>query len=374
MKRIYLDHAATTPPDERVLEAMAPFLRRVTGNPSSLHAAGREARRAVEDARERIAALLAVDPPEIVFTSGATESNNWALSEAGLPDPARRHVIVSAIEHPSILEPARALAARGFPLTVLPVGPDGIIDPERLRSAIRPDTGLVAIQWVNSEIGAIQPVREIAEICSGHGALHHCDATQAVGRIPVRLEGLPIGSLAASGHKFNGPKGVGISFLRRGLRRQPLLRGGAQERDRRAGTENVPAIVGFARALEIAVEEGESRRRTVESLRIRLDQGIAGLGLRARLAGVPPASVPHTCVATFPGLGGQSLLMNLDLRGIAVSLGSACSSGAAEPSHVLAAIGLSLEDNLASIRISLGHTNTPEDIDGLVASICQIAS
>lgn len=374
MKRIYLDHAATTPPDERVLEAMAPFLRRVTGNPSSLHAAGREARRAVEDARERIAALLGVDPSEIVFTSGATESNNWALSEAGLPDTARRHIIVSAVEHPSVLEPARALAARGFPLTVLPVGPDGIIDPERLRAAIRPDTGLVAIQWVNSEIGAIQSVREISEICSERGALHHCDATQAVGRIPVRLEGLPVGSVAASGHKVNGPKGVGISFLRRGLRRRPLLRGGAQERDRRAGTENVPAIVGFARALEIAVEEGESRRRTVEALRTRLERGIAGLGLGARLTGVPPASVPHICVATFPGLGGQSLLMNLDLRGIAVSLGSACSSGAAEPSHVLAAIGLSLEDNLASIRVSIGHTNTPDDIDALVASICQIAS
>ncbi len=369
---IYLDHAATTPIDERVLEAMRPYLTTHYGNPSSVHQLGRQARVAIEESRARIAALLGADPSEIIFTSGGTEADNLALR--GVLQGERRHLVTSMAEHEAVLRTAQALEAEGYPITRLQPGPDGAVTAEQVASAITDETGLVSIMHTNNELGTYSPIEEIAAVCHARGVLLHCDAVQAVGLLPVRVDALGVDLLSASAHKFYGPKGVGFLYVRRGIALQPLLWGGKQEQGRRAGTENVAAIVGMARALELAVAEQAERLVHLQRLRARLlqrlDEALGGMFV-LNTPRDPERAAPHVINIAFPPqngepVDGEMLLLNLDLEGVCLSSGSACTSGALEPSHVLQAIGLPRETASAAIRFSLGYKNTEAEIDRAV--------
>jgi cysteine desulfurase len=362
VRRIYLDHNATTPIDPRVTEAMLPALRDGFGNPSSLHWFGQRARAAVDDAREQVAALIGAGPAEVVFTSSGTEADNAALrGVAGSAQGARRKIVVSAIEHHAVLHTARALAGEGFPVEVARVTGDGLVDLEDLRAKVDDETALVAVMLANNETGLIQPVLEVVHIARERGALVHCDAVQAAGKIPLDVTSLDVDLLALSAHKLYGPKGVGALYVRRGTRLAALLRGGAQERNRRAGTENVAGIVGFGRAAALAGEELAEEAPRLAGLRERLEPKLLALA-GARRNGEGPR-VPNTTNVSFDGAEAEGLLAALDLRGVAVSTGAACAAGAVEPSHVLRAMGLSMERVQASLRFSLGRWTTAAEVD-----------
>jgi len=363
-KRIYLDANATTPLDPRVREAMVPWLD--CGNASSLHREGRAARDAIDRAREQVAALLGAAPKEIVFTSGATEANALALLGA-LRASGTRKVLTTAVEHPSVLRTLEHLKP-GIDLAIAPVGPDCVVDPDL---AIAPGTGLVSIMLANNETGAVQPVAQIAARARAAGAAVHCDAVQACGKLPVSVAELDVDLLVCSAHKMNGPKGAGALFVRRGIRPAPLFRGGEHERGLRPGTENVAAIVGFGAAAELAAAELEARRAAWHRL-----SGLFVDRLREALSGVrfhlAEKRIENTISLTIDGAEGEAVLLGLDLEGVAVATGSACSSGAAEPSHVLLAMGLSREDAERTLRVSMHAGTTENDVLAGVNSLVRI--
>jgi cysteine desulfurase len=363
--RIYLDHNATTPPHPEVVDAVSRAMRDVIGNPSSVHAFGQEARAALEAARAEVATLIGASPSELVMTAGGTEANNFAIRglAAALEGSERREIISSAIEHEAVLNTGRALARRGWTFTLLPVGPSGIVEPDALEAAISERTALVSVMHANNEIGTIQPIERLARLAHDHGAVMHTDAVQSVGKIPVDAHDLGVDLLSLAGHKFYGPKGTGALWIRRGTRLAALLTGGRQERNRRAGTENLPGIVGLGVAATLASGEREHEGDRLERLRDRLEQGILERVPGTAVNGAGSARVPNTTNISFERIEAESLLIALDLEGIAVSTGSACSSGTLEPSHVLKAMGLGTSRAQSSLRFSLGRGNTDADID-----------
>ena len=362
---IYFDHAATTPMHSAALEAYVEAARKGPGNPSSVHGFGRVARGLLTDARDRIAAMLHCRPHELVFTGGGTESDNTALFGAARiqKERGRTGIVTTAIEHPAVLEACRRLEAEGFRITRLPVDETGRVREEDAEAAIGEDTALVSVMTVNNELGTRQPIERIGAIARSRGALMHTDAVQALGHEPLRLAELPVDLASFSAHKVNGPQGVGLLYVREGTPLVPLLYGGAQERHRRAGTENVPAIVAFARALELAVAERESRNRQVAAVRNALLAALAAELPEGAWAvnGDPAQSSPHIVNISFPGIPSATMLMNLDLAGVAASAGSACSAGSLRPSHVLAAMGLPDERLRSAVRFSFGLGNTIEE-------------
>jgi cysteine desulfurase len=369
--RIYLDHNATTPLDPEVAEKMAWAAREVWGNASSVHHFGQQAKAALDEARSAVATLLAADASEIVFTGSGTEGDNAAIrgvAEA-LELTGRRHLIASSIEHEAVLNTMKALAKRGWRVTLLPVDASGIVSPDRLREAIADDTALVSVMHANNEIGTIQPIEALAEIAHEKGALFHTDAVQSAGKLPLNVRTLGVDLLSIAAHKFYGPKGVGALWLRRGVRLMPFQTGGRQERNRRAGTENVPAIVGLGAAAEVARRKLGSESPRLAALRDRLEAGLlARVPGTVRNGAVSPR-VPNTTNVSVERVESESLLIGLDLAGIAVSSGSACSSGTLEPSHVLKAMGLPHLRTLGSIRFSLGASNSDADIDRVLETM-----
>lgn len=365
MDRIYLDHNATTPVDPRVLEAMLPVLREGFGNASSLHWFGQQARAAMDQARADVARLIGANPSEIVFTSSGTEADNMAVrGAAGIARPPRRGIVYSAIEHHAVMNTAKALGEEGWPVSTVRVGADGIVDLADLAAKVDDTTALVAVMLANNETGAIQPLDEIVRLAHARGALVHCDAVQAAGKIPIDVHALDVDLLALSGHKIYAPKGVGVLYVKRGTRLRPWARGGSQERNRRAGTENVPGIVGMGRAAALAREELAAESARVGALRDRIERRLLSIaGTRRNGDG---SRVPNTTNVSFEGIEAESLLMALDLAGVAVSTGAACAAGAVEPSHVLRGMGLPLERVQGSVRFSLGRETREEDVDKAV--------
>lgn len=370
MKRFYFDYNATTPVRPEVLAAMMPFLTGEFGNASSIHAFGQNARGAVERARAEVGALLGARDTEILFTSGGTESNNYAILGGVAAAPsARKHIITTAIEHVAALDPCRALQMQGIELTVLPVDREGRVNPDDVRRAIRPETVLVSVMLANNETGTIEPVAEIAKIAKESGILVHTDAVQAAGKIPIDVEALNVDLLSVSAHKFSGPKGIGALYVRKGVRLEPRLFGGHSERDRRPGTEDVASIAGMGKAAELARAEMPRESEGIRALRDRLERGLLERVSHAWINGVRAPRVPNTSNLTFPFIEGEAMVIALDLKGLACSTGAACSSGATEPSHVLLALGLAPEDARATLRLSLGHETTAEYIDFALETI-----
>lgn len=370
MKRIYLDHNATTPLRPEVLAAMTPYLTAEFGNASSIHAYGQNARGAVEQARLQVARLVGARDTEIMFTSGGTESDNYAiLGAVAAASGKTKHVITSAIEHVAALDPCRALAKQGIELTILPVDRNGLVNPEDVRGALRPETVLITIMLANNEIGTIEPIAEIGKIAKEKGIVFHTDAVQAAGKIPIDVEKLGVDLLSISAHKFCGPKGVGALYVRKGTRLEPLLYGGHSERDRRPGTEDVAAIAGMGKAADLALGEMGEESERIGALRHRLEQGLLERVPHAWVNGAGAPRAPNTANLTFPFIEGESMVIALDLNGIACSTGAACSSGALEPSHVLLALGLAPEDARATLRLSLGHQTTADEIDFALETI-----
>lgn len=366
---VYADNAATTPVSPEVLEAMLPFLKEKYGNPSSLYSVAREAASAVEDARAKIAGLLGAKPNEIYFTASGSEADNWAIKGAARANMAKgRHIVTSKIEHHAVLHTCEALEKEGFEVTYLPVDSEGIVDPDEFRKALRPDTVLAAIMYANNEIGTIQPIKELAAIAHERKIPFFTDAVQAVGHIPVNVAELGVDMLALSGHKINAPKGIGALYIKAGTRIKNLIDGGGQERGRRAGTENVPYIVGLARALEIAFARIPELER-VRALRDRLIDGILSTIPHSRLNGSREKRLPGNVNVAFEFIEGESLVLLLDSVGICASTGSACSTASLEPSHVLLAIGLPHEKAHGSLRLSLSHENTDEDVDYILEKL-----
>lgn len=373
MKRIYMDNAATTRVTEPVFEAMRPYFCEIFGNPSSVHAFGREARKAVEQARRQVAAALGARAGEIYFTGSGTEADNWALRGAAYAQKARgRHIITTQIEHHAVLHAAEQLEKEGFEVTYLPVDGDGVVSLEALEKALRPDTTLVSIMAANNEIGAIQPIREAAKLAKAHGALFHTDAVQAIGCVPIDVKADGIDLLSLSGHKFHAPKGVGALYIRSGVKLQRLIYGGAQEKTQRGGTENVASIVGMGKAIELAMESMESRNAYVSGLRDRLIEGILRRIPETRLNGHRTQRLSGNVNVSIRYIEGEALLLSLDMKGIAGSSGSACTSGSLDPSHVLLAIGLPHEIAHGSLRLSLSEENTAEEVDYTIDALVEI--
>ena len=366
--RVYFDYNATTPLAPDVTEAVVRATRDVFGNASSVHHFGQQAKAAMDNARSAVAALVNGDPSEIVFTSGGTESDNFAIRGAAdaLEPTGRRHLIASAVEHEAVLNTLRSLARKGWRTTLLPVDHTGIVSADRLRDAITDDTAVVSVMQANNEIGTIQPIAELAAIAHEHGALMHTDAVQSAGKIPVDVRALGVDLLSLSAHKFNGPKGAGVLWIKRGTRMQPIVTGGKHERNRRAGTENVPAIAGLGVAAHLAAGKLSSEGARIAALRDRLEAGILGGVAGTAVNGAVDARVPNTTNISFERVEAESLLIALDLEGIAVSTGSACSSGTLEPSHVLRAMGLPTHRTQSSLRFSLGMFSTQEEVDRVV--------
>jgi len=367
--RVYFDHNATTPVAEAVADRMSAALREEFGNPSSVHHFGQRAKAAIDEARSAVAELIGADPSEVIFTSGGTESDNFAIRGAAeaLEPTGRRHLIASGIEHEAVLNTLKALGRRGWQTTLLPVGTSGLVTADSLMSALTDTTAVVSVMHANNEIGTIQPVAELARLAKARGAVVHTDAVQTAGKIPVNVKALGVDLLSISAHKFYGPKGVGAIWIRRGLRLQPLMTGGKHERGRRAGTENVVGIVGMGVAARLAVTHMAEEGPRLARLRDRLEQGILRAVSGTAVNGDPGTRVPNTTNVSFDRVEAESLLIALDLEGIAVSTGSACSSGTLEPSHVLKAMGLPTHRTQNSIRFSLGAMNTEADVDRVIA-------
>lgn len=372
---VYADNAATTKLSPAVLEAMMPYLTEEYGNPSSLYRFGNHAKRAIEQARKEVADVLGAEPFEILFTGGGTEADNWVKEiMRSLKARGKNHFITSAVEHHALLHSAQRLQKEGFEVTFIPVDREGQIDPEQVRAAIRPETGLVSIMFANNEIGTIYPIKEIGAICRQAGVLFHTDAVQAAGHLPINVKEMNIDLLSLSAHKFHGPKGVGAFYCRRGIPLPSLIDGGAQERGKRAGTENVAGIVGLGAALRLANEEMSEASARVSAMRDRLIDGILQTIPMCRLNGPRHNRLPGNCNISFLGIEGESLLLRLDLAGIAASSGSACASSSLDPSHVLLAIGLPHEVAHGSVRLSLSDYNTEEDVDYILEKLPEIVS
>ena len=375
MERIYMDNAATTRVTEPVMEAMRPYFCEIFGNPMSIHSFGRESRKAVEKARGQVAAALNAQPSEIYFTGCGTESDNWAVRGAAYANKAKgRHIITSAIEHHAILHTCEQLEKEGFEVTYLPVDEFGVVDMEALRNAVRPDTTLISIMAANNEIGTIQPIEEIAKIAKAHHILFHTDAVQAIGSIHFDVKKMGIDMLSMSGHKFHSPKGVGALYIRSGVKLQRFMQGGAQERNQRGGTENLASIVGMGEAIERATANIDRHNAELSEVRDRLIDRILSEIPYTRLNGHRTQRLPGNCNISFQFIEGESLLLSLDLKGIAASSGSACTSGSLDPSHVLLAIGLPHEIAHGSLRLSLSEENTLEQADKVVDALKEIVA
>jgi cysteine desulfurase len=374
---IYMDHSATTAVDPRVVEAMLPFWTEAYGNPSSLYALGRRAATALEDARGRIARILNCQPAEIVFTACGTESDNLALRGVAFAQASRgrRHIITTPVEHHAVLHTAADLAEHfGFEVTYVPVDRYGLVDPADVAAAIRPDTALISVMYANNEVGTVEPIAEIGALAREHGIPFHTDAVQAGGFLSLDVEALNVDLLALSAHKFYGPKGVGLLYVRRGINLRPVQTGGGQERGRRAGTENVPYIVGMARALELAQAERETESRRLTALRDRLAEGLLAAIPGARISGHPSRRLPGHLSLVIEGVEAEAMLIALDLAGVAASSGSACASGSPTPSHVLTAMGYNMQEALGALRLTLGRENSADDVDYVVATLPEIVA
>ncbi len=367
---VYADNAATTSTAPSVVKAMLPYFTELYGNPSSLYNVGQEAREGVDRARQQVADAIGALSSEIFFTSGGSEADNWAIKGIAhsLAAKGKKHLITSAFEHHAVLHTMESLQKEGFEVTLLPVYENGIVKPEDVANAIRPDTALVSIMYANNEIGTIQPIPEIGAICRDKGVLFHTDAVQAIGMVDINVKEQNIDLLSLSGHKFHGPKGVGALYCRRGLRFPNLIDGGAQEFNRRAGTENVPGIVGLGAAIQEATADIPGRTARIQAMRDRLIDGVLQIP-RSRLNGDRQHRLAGNANFCFEGIEGESLLLMLDAKGIAASSGSACTSGSLDPSHVLLAIGLPHEIAHGSLRISLSDVNTEEDVDAILEAL-----
>ncbi len=374
MHPVYLDHNATTPLHPQAREAMLPWLGERHGNPSSLHRFGQEARNAVEEAREKVAALIGARPAEVVFTGSGTEGNNAVIFGAAERSGYQGHLVISSIEHPSVREAAARLERQGMAVSRVPPGPDGVVPASGLLAALRPDTRLVCLMLANNELGTLQPVAEVAAACRERGIPVLCDAVQAAGKISVRVDELGVDYLILGAHKFHGPLGAAAVWARKGAELSSVLAGGSQERRRRASTENVPAIAGFGAAAAAAREELPQRMTFLAGLRDRFEAELPGKVPDALVHCAGSPRLPNTSHVAFPGVEGESLLIRLDLAGFAVSTGSACSSGTVEPSKTLLAIGLSADEALASLRVSFGITNRPEEVDAFLDTLAREVS
>ncbi|HSK98774.1 MAG TPA: cysteine desulfurase family protein [Rubrobacteraceae bacterium] len=371
---VYLDNAATTPLDARVLEAMLPHLGAARGNPSSLHAAGARARAAIEEARESVAALVGASPGEILFTSGGTESDNLAV--LGLARAAGKgHAVISRVEHAAVREAAARLVAEGFELTWVGVSPEGLVDPGEFAGALRPETAFAAVVWANNEVGTVQPVAEISRLCAERGVPLHADAVQAAGRVVLDVNDAPVATLALSGHKIYGPHGVGALYVREGTRIEPGLFGGGQERGLRSGTENVAGIVGLGEAARLAREELAGRARHEAALRDHILEGVLEIP-GVRLVGHPEKRLPNNAHLTVEGVEAEGLVLLLDALGYSVGSGSACASGSAghKASAVLLAMGVDEREALSAIRVTVGKENTVEEVDGFIEAFATAVS
>lgn len=375
MKHIYLDNAATTPTSPEVLAAMLPYFTDACGNPSSIHSYGQEAKEAVEQARDSLAALIGAESEELVFTSGGTEADNAAIKGVAyaLKDKGN-HIIIPTIEHHAVIESCKYLEKQGYRITYLPVDRDGLVDPDDVKQAISPDTILISVMHANNEMGTIQPVSEIAKIAREAGVYCHTDAVQTVGHLPLEVRELGVDLLSLSAHKFYGPKGVGALYIKKGTRLLPFMHGGEQERERRAGTHNVPGIVGLGKAAELALESMTQEIAILTGLRDRLISGLLTGIDNISLNGHPVKRLPNNVNVSIDFIEGESVLLNLDLEGICASTGSACSSSSLEPSHVLMALGLPPEKAHCSIRFSLGKWTTEADIDRVLDVLPRIVA
>ena len=370
---IYADNAATTKMSRTAIDAMLPYMETHYGNPSSLHSVGQEAAEALQDARERIAACLGCQPREIFFTSGGSEADNQALRSAAVlgARKGKRHILSTAFEHHAVLHTLKRLEKEGFEVELLPVGPTGTVTARQVRDAIRDDTCLVTIMYANNEIGSVLPIAEIGAVCREAGVLFHTDAVQAAGHLHISVRDENIDMLSLSAHKFHGPKGAGVLYARQGIQLTPLIEGGAQERGKRAGTENIPAIMGMAAALEEACAHIDENAAKVSALRDRLIEGLSKIP-HCALNGDPVSRLPGNVSFCFEGIEGESLLLLLDAKGICASSGSACTSGSLDPSHVLLAIGRPHEVAHGSLRLSLCEWNTEQEIDVMLKEIPQV--
>jgi cysteine desulfurase len=375
MRRVYFDHNATTPVDPLVLEAMTPYFTGDYGNASSIHSAGQTARGGVERAREQVAALLGARPAEIVFTSGGTESDNLAIRGIlAASEQPKKHIITTQVEHSAVRHTCEAVAGPEVEVTFLPVDAQGLVDPDDVRRAIRPETLLISVMHANNELGTVQPLEEIGRIAAEADVYFHTDAVQSAGKIPIDVERIGADLAAISGHKFYAPKGAGALYVRSGVALRPVLTGGHHERDLRPGTENVPGIVGLGRAAELAREKMAAEGPRIAALRDRLERGLLAAVPQARANGCAAPRTPNTSNITFPFLEGESLVIALDLRGLACSTGAACSSGAVAPSPILTAIGLEPAEARGTLRFSLGRANTDADVDfalGLIPGVVE---
>ena len=372
---IYVDNAATTKMSPAAMQAMLPYFDQVYGNPSSLHSEGQRAAEALAGARARIATRLGCQPREITFTSGGSEADTQALLSAAHlgARKGKWHIISTAFEHHAVLHTLEALERQGFSVTLLDVHENGLVTPEQVKAALRPDTCLVSVMYANNEIGTIQPIGEIGRVCREAGVLFHTDAVQAVGHLPIHVGELQVDLLSLSAHKFHGPKGVGALYARKGIPLESVIYGGAQERGRRAGTENLPAILGMAAALEESCAHMEERARTLTLLRERLIDGLSQIP-HAVLNGDRARRLPGNVSFCFEGIEGESLLLLLDDRGIRASSGSACTSGSLDPSHVLLALGRPHEIAHGSLRLTLSHENTQEDVDAVIRAVTEVVA
>ncbi len=375
MPRFYFDHNATTPVSPAVLEVLVPALLEVYGNASSIHQHGQQAKQRLEIARREVARLLGCDPKDLVFLSGGTEADNLAILGTVRSNPApKKHVVTTTIEHPAVLNSCRQLEREGVEVSYVSVGSDGIVDPAGIRRAMRPETILISVMHANNELGTVQPIKEIAALARQAGVLFHADGVQAAGKIPVDVKALGVDLYSVSGHKLYAPKGIGALYVQHGTRLAPIQFGGRHERERRPGTENVPGAVALGQAAASALENLPSETARLAALRDRLEAGVLKRVPETGVNGGRSPRTPNTTNVFFDGLQGEALVISLDLKGFAVSSGSACSSGAIEPSHVLLAIGLSRERARASLRFSLGQSNTEEQVDALIDAVAESAA
>ena len=374
-KRIYVDNAATTKVAPEVVEAVLPYFTEGCGNPSSIYTEGREARRAVEDARAKVAAAIGADPKEIYFTGSGSEADNWAIrSTARALADKGKHIITSSVEHHAILHTCQDLEKQGYRVTYLPVDEYGMVSPEDVKAAICDDTIMISIMFANNEIGTIMPIAEIGKIAKEAGVIFHTDAVQAVGMVPIDVDEMNIDMLSLTAHKFHGPKGIGALYVRRGVKLTSFITGGAQERMRRAGTENVPGIVGLGKAIELATADIEGKSKKLIALRDAYIKKVLDAVPYSHLNGHPTKRLPGNANISFEFIEGEGMLLRLDMKGIAASSGSACTSGSLDPSHVLLAIGLKHEQAHGSLRTTFGEENTMEDVDYIVDSLKEIVA